>query len=412
MPKSADLTLSTNAFTTKRRLQSIRRKRRTLRTPGETIAIIHVRRCLPLFPIGACTRSPAQKASLAVNSPSVSVVLPVHNGQSHLAQAVDSVLAQSFADFELLICDDGSNDGTFELATAAARRDPRVRVLRREAKSGVADAANWAAHAATAPLVAMMHADDICLADRLERQVRVFSQHADCVLNGGPAEAINWHGEPAHTPNLWPLVRPSAFAPMAHSSIMFRRGEFEAVGGYRTQAGYWEDLDLFWRLATRGRILVSINPLTIYRYSRTSIRQRDDAHMVERALETMYRRAETVAIGRIEPEDTLRAGRFHPRIFVARSWSRLWAGERTEVLPHLLRRGRLRLDRATLESLGFVTWASISPRSLRAVLRLIARLRNRIALRELRGAETVEWQPHAASNGSKTREEPVAWQTA
>lgn len=318
------------------------------------------------------------------------MVLPVHNGMPHLDQAVQSILAQGFADFELVICNDGSNDGTAKVAAGYAAADPRVRVLSRPAKSGVAAAANWAVSAARAPLVAIMHADDIARPDRLQRQVAVFGQHRACVLHGAPADALNWHGDPAHPANLWRLASPSAFAPMAHSSIMLRKAAFDAVGGYRSEADYWEDLDLFWRLARLGQVLVSTAPLTIYRYSRTSIRQREASRGVERALQAMYARAAAVegAPPAAGPE-----GGLHPRIFVARNWSRVWAGERAVGLGRLLREGRLRMDRATFETLVFLVWATVGPRSLRATLRLLTRLRNRRARRLFRGAEVLEWQP-------------------
>ena len=327
--------------------------------------------------------------------PAVSVVLPVHNGEPHVAEAVRSVLALTWRDFELVICDDGSSDATPAILVALAAEDPRIRLARREAKSGLAAAADWAVREARAPLVAIMHADDLAHPERLAVQVALFAAHPDCVLTGSPAEAIDWHGDEAHPVNLWRLAHPSAFAPMAHSSIMFRREAYDAVGGYRSAADYWEDLDLYWRMARLGRVLVTTRALTTYRYSRISTRQRDSSLPVERSLETMYRCAEAVEHGALPETCGVLPDRalLHPRVFVACSWTRVWGGERAILLPELLRRGRLRLDRATFESLGFVVWATLSPKSLRSVLRLITRLRNRWALRRLRGAELVEWQP-------------------
>lgn len=327
--------------------------------------------------------------------PAVSVVLPVHNGAPHVADAVRSVLAQTWRAFELVVCDDGSNDATPAILAALAAQDPRIRLARREAKSGLAASADWAVREARAPLVAIAHADDLAHPERLATQVALFGAHADCVLTGSPAETIDWHGDEAHPANLWRLAFPSAFAPMAHSSIMFRRAAYDAAGGYRSAADYWEDLDLYWRMARLGRVLVSTRALTTYRYSRISTRQRDSSLLVERSLETMYRCADAVEHGALPETGGAVPPRavIHPRVFVACSWTRVWAGERAILLPEMLRRARFRLDRASLESLGFVVWATLSPKSLRGMLRLITRLRNRWARRRLRGAEVVEWRP-------------------
>lgn len=336
-----------------------------------------------------------------MTGPAFSVALPVHNGAEHLEEAIESLLGQSFADFELVICDDGSTDATGAIAERLAASDPRIRLCRRPVKSGVAAAANWAASECRAPLVAIAHADDLSLPDRLARQHAVFAAYPDCVLSGAPTAAINWHGEPAHPPNLWRLLHPGPFAPIAHSSVAFRRDAFLVVGGYGSDVDYWEDLDLYWRMARQGRIMVLPDPVSIYRYSRISIRQREDAGGVERALERMYRSAEAIGAGRARPDPAappLPTERLHPRIFVARSWSQVWAGERPGLFGALLARGRLRFDRATLESLCFVAWASLSPRSLRAALRAITRLRNRIVLRRLAARDAVEWRPLDSGN--------------
>jgi len=102
----------------------------------------------------------------------VSVIMAVHNEERFLAEAVESVLAQSFGDFELLISDDGSTDRTPELARALAERDPeRVRVLRGERNQGKPFALNRALEVRRGELIAWLDGDDVMLPDKLERQV-------------------------------------------------------------------------------------------------------------------------------------------------------------------------------------------------------------------------------------------------
>lgn len=331
--------------------------------------------------------------------PRLSVALPVHNGMPHIEESVRSLLAQSFRDFELIIGDDGSDDSTGEVLARLAAEDPRIRLLRRDGKSGPAAAANWVIAHARAPLIAIAHADDIAHPDRLRRQVELFDGQRDVVLAGALNTGIDADGRIVHPHNLWRLAFPTSFAPMAHSSIMFRRAAFDAVGGYRQAADCWEDLDLYYRLSRRGRILVIPEVLSRYRYSGISLRERAREDSLERSLERMYN---SVGLYRKhgdydllpgEPEEESEARRVHPRIFVARSWMRVWSGKRAIVFGQMLRRARFGFDLASAQSFAFVLWASVSPKSLRLVLQSVTHLRNRIAQTRLRDAPFVEWRP-------------------
>lgn len=336
--------------------------------------------------------------------PSVSVALPVHNGMPHVEESVRSLLAQSFTDFELIIGDDGSDDETGEVLARLAAGDERIRLLRRDGKSGPAAAANWVISHARAPLVAIAHADDIANPDRFRRQVELFEGTPDAVLVGALNIGIDADGRTVHPPNLWRLVSPDSFAPMAHSSVMFRRDAFEAVGGYRQAADCWEDLDLYWRLARRGRILVIPKVLSRYRYSKVSLRERARAEGLERSLERMYRSValyrqhgdyESMLNGEAEP---LNGARLHPRIFVARSWMRVWNGHRAIVFGQMLRRARFRPDLTSLQSFAFVLWASVSPKTLRLVLQAVTNARNRVAQARIGRPAFVEWQPRGKAD--------------
>ncbi len=325
--------------------------------------------------------------------PAVSVVLPVHNGRDFVETSIRSILAQDFVDFELVIGDDGSDDGTGEVLARLAAEDPRIRLLRRETKSGLAGSANWVVSQARAPLVAIAHADDIYDPSRLRRQVELLDRRPDAVLVGTLADGIDAQGRTVQPPNLSRLIRPSSFAPFVHSSIMFRADAFSRTGGYRSHADAWEDLDLYWRMAEQGRILVIPAVLTSYRHSPVSIRERHGDRN-EQALDVMYRSAALYRQGRdwsplLGHPST---GRIHPRIFVARSWVRLWGGKRSHMLGRMLRRADLRPDFVTAQALVFVAWATVSPRSLRLLLQLYGKARNARAQRKLVGREFVEWE--------------------
>lgn len=330
----------------------------------------------------------------SVTAPRVSVVLPVHNGARFIEAAIRSIAGQAFRDFELIVGDDGSDDATPDILRRLKDEFPATRLIRREQKSGLANAANWVASLARADLIAIAHADDLSHPDRLARQVAVMAANPDAVLVGSVGVGIDAHGRRVHEPNLWRCVRPSVFAPIAHSSAMIRRSAFHRTGGYRALANYWEDLDLYWRLAEIGRLLVLPVPLTSYRYSTDSSRERDDSMKVERAIQRMYDHAEAMAhSGRAEVAETPLSARLNPRIFVARSWVHVWTGQRAPVFPSLLRHGRLRFDLASAQALVFVALAATAPRMFRGLLQVLTWARNRAALRELKDLEVIEWRP-------------------
>ena len=174
-------------------------------------------------------------------TPAVSVVLPVYNGERHLAEALDSVLAQTFTDFEFLIIDDGSTDGSPALLEAYAKRDSRVRVHRHPVNSGITATLNTGCRLARGRFVAITNQDDVCLPQRLEKQLAYLEAHPDVSLLGGAAVLINEEGRflrikqyPAD-PALatWSMLFLSS---ILHPAATIRREILEQVGFY--PAGY------------------------------------------------------------------------------------------------------------------------------------------------------------------------------
>jgi glycosyltransferase involved in cell wall biosynthesis len=344
--------------------------------------------------------------------PKVSVVMPVHNGERFLVEAVRSILAQTFQDYELVIGDDGSDDRTTSILAALQQDYPGIRVVRRTAKSGLANAANWVVSHARGEFVAIAHCDDLAAPERLAEQVAALAADPDAVLVGSPAVGIDPAGKTIHPANLWRIWRPTAFAPFAHSSIMLRRSAFAAVDGYREQSEYWEDLDLYWRLSVIGRLLVLPRALTSYRYSYESTRERDNHLAVERSLQRLY----TVVGNIADPASKGRPsnGRFDPRIFISRSWVHVWTGQPTNVLGRLLRHGRLGFNRDSLTSLAFVSWATIAPRSLRLALQVATVMRNGLVRLNLDAGEAVQWDPFANAHARPATKETLSecWETS
>ena len=332
-------------------------------------------------------------------APRLSVVMPVHNGMPFVDESLASIAAQRLADFELVIGDDGSNDGTSEILKDWARRDLRIRIVRRERKSGLAASANWVVSMARAPIVAIAHADDVYHPDRLGRQLSLLDAHPDVAAIGTLALGIDASGRRVHPPSYWGLISRSPFAAFTHSSIMMRRASFDLAGGYRAEAEYWEDLDLYWRLLRTGRILVIPQALASYRYSAVSDRSRVEAAEVENALEIMYAAAALHWHGRNVDalfrvgNSAVEPGRIRPKIFIARCWTDIWSGQRPRVLRRLLARGDLRFDLTSLAALAFVGCATLTPRLAGLIVRGLMLARNVVARWAIGNRPYVEWRP-------------------
>ncbi len=106
----------------------------------------------------------------------VSIITPAHNAENFLPETIDSVLDQTFRDWELIVVDDCSTDRTFEIASAYAAKDPRVRVLRNEVNSGVAATRNRGLEVASGDYIAFVDSDDLWLPEKLEKQLRFMKE--------------------------------------------------------------------------------------------------------------------------------------------------------------------------------------------------------------------------------------------
>ncbi len=181
--------------------------------------------------------------------PSLSVLLPVHNGGALLEDAVRSVLQQTFGDFELLLIDDGSTDDA--VARVEAMRDARVRVLRQPRNLGLVAALNRGLDEARGALVARMDADDLCRPTRFARQVEFLERHPEVALCGTAIEAFGAIRREARFFPADPTEIRTAlffFSPLAHPSVVFRREAFARHAlRYRSEFPGVEDWDLWTR---------------------------------------------------------------------------------------------------------------------------------------------------------------------
>jgi GT2 family glycosyltransferase len=189
--------------------------------------------------------------------PAISVAMSVYDGERFLALAIESILAQTFTDFEFLILNDGSKDGSQAIIDSYAAQDPRIRAIHRENR-GLVASLNQLLDEAKAPLVARMDCDDICLPTRFEQQIAFMADHPDYGVVGTWSADIDEAGEPYSLGGLDHPVDHSAFlysiknsGPLlCHPSVMMRRDLVRSVGGYHTAFKHCEDYDLWLRLAS------------------------------------------------------------------------------------------------------------------------------------------------------------------
>jgi glycosyltransferase involved in cell wall biosynthesis len=324
--------------------------------------------------------------------------MPVYNALPHLDEAVESILDQTFGDFEFVILDDASSDGSTERLRAWAKRDRRIRLLEMKQNLGPVGSSNMVARAAKAPFVARMDADDISCPDRLEEELRLLREHPDAGVVASVCDMIDVAGNKMRGPDLWRLSRHSVFVPFAHGAMLYRRSIFNKVGGYREACEYWEDQDLVVRMASVSKIIVIPHPLYRVRQSTTSTRVLCDQDRLERALDRAYQATDRLQNG-LDSDEVLEArdsvdGKLDPRVFIAIGSVRLWAGGKPRLFRRMLSRARLSWNMRSATALIWTAWASASPSSLRRFLLLLLRARNRLALQRQRlNDDPVFWQP-------------------
>jgi glycosyltransferase involved in cell wall biosynthesis len=215
---------------------------------------------------------------------SVSVVLPVRDGERFLRDALESILRQTYSDLELVVVDDGSTDGTADVL--AGFRDERLRVVRQEA-AGLVVALQRGVAEARAPLVARMDADDVSEPERLERQVELLERRPRVAMAATWVAVIDEDGR-----ELRREVLPDAHEdlarrlllrnPFQHGSVLMRREALEEVGGYRADYGANEDYDLWRRLALAWELACVPESLYRYRVHAGAVTQTDPERIAQR----------------------------------------------------------------------------------------------------------------------------------
>jgi len=218
--------------------------------------------------------------------PKVSVALSVFNGERYIAATIESVLAQTMRDFELIVLDDGSTDATLAIAEKFAALDSRIRIISRENR-GLVASLNQLLAEARAPLIARIDADDLCRPNRLGLQLEFMNTHPDHGVVGSNVELIDGQGNPLLAPDVTLPCDHAAiiacidkFSPLYHPAVMYRRQLAIKTGGYRNAYSSAEDYDLWLRVALSSKLANIPDKLVSYRVHSQQISHR---HLVSQS---------------------------------------------------------------------------------------------------------------------------------
>lgn len=200
--------------------------------------------------------------------PKITVLMSVYNDEKYLQESIDSILNQTFTEFEFLIINDGSTDNSFNILKENAEKDPRIKVVVNEENIGLIASLNKGLKLASCELVARMDSDDIAIASRLEAQYQFMVGHPDISVCGGgfiyqeDPNRINIYPE-THTD----IVISSLYdCSLAHPTIIYRKNDILSIGGYDKEDLYAEDYGLWVNLIITEKFKLHNLPIPLLYY--------------------------------------------------------------------------------------------------------------------------------------------------
>ncbi len=204
-----------------------------------------------------------------MNNSMLSVLLPVYNGEPFLAEAIESILRQSFKNFEFIIINDGSQDSSGEIIDYYAANDSRIRAFHQD-NQGLVATLNRGVELARSPFIARMDADDVSLPQRFELQLPQLIAQPRLAVVGGFINIVDEEGRflkhaayPVGKDDVARFLE--ADSPFAHPTVIMRRSVVEGIGGYRSAYRCAQDYDLWLRIYDAGYDLENV-PETILNY--------------------------------------------------------------------------------------------------------------------------------------------------
>lgn len=212
-----------------------------------------------------------------MSDPQVSVVMPVYNAERYVAEAVESILLQTFSDFEFLVFDDESTDQSLTILEQYASQDKRLRLFAKQHR-GHTRWLNEGIRIARGDFIARMDADDVSLEDRLANQVTYLNENPRCVAVGCDLLVIDSNGRligvdrhESRSEVIERLLLNGTHGVIAHPASLMRRRALAAIGMYREECESMEDLDLWLRLSEVGQLSNVPKIMFKYRLHPTSV---------------------------------------------------------------------------------------------------------------------------------------------
>jgi glycosyltransferase involved in cell wall biosynthesis len=205
----------------------------------------------------------------------ISVLMPVYNCETYLRESIESILNQTFKDFEFLIIDDGSIDSSAEIIRSYS--DPRIRLIQNEENIGITKSLNKGLNLAKGKYIARQDADDISMPERLEKQVNFLEAHSNIALISSSIQGIEESGKEVW---IWKLpcdnniIKENLLKGLnqfSHPSSMFKKECIQKVGGYRQIFDAAEDYDLWLRIAEEYEVSNIEQILCRYRVRKEAI---------------------------------------------------------------------------------------------------------------------------------------------
>jgi glycosyltransferase involved in cell wall biosynthesis len=214
------------------------------------------------------------------DSPLVSIVMPVHNGQKYIFEAMDSCLNQTYENIEIIVVNDESNDNTLEILNKYSKISNKVKVISVSKKENLGQVINEGIRIATGKYIARIDADDIMFHERIKDQVEFLENNSDVVLVGGQVEIINKEGKYVRD-RKYPLIDSELrrnlfiFQAFAHPAIMMKKEILNTIGLYPEDTSKVEDVKLMFLLSKQGKFANLNEKVIKYRVTFDTQSQKD-----------------------------------------------------------------------------------------------------------------------------------------